>query len=148
MRNYSLEYQDGTIYPGDYVPLFSEAEIVEELKNATNDEKILPPANIIELPDSFRVELAIPGAKKEDFSIHADKHVLSVSVVHKEKKIGEEGEFRLKEFTNTFFDRHIILPENAETEFISADYDAGILRLHFPKVNQPVVNLHTRIIVY
>ncbi len=148
MNHYSLQHNDGTVYPGDFVPLFSEAEIKQELKLASEDEKNLPPVNIIELTDAYKIELVVPGVKKEDFCIHSEAHVLSISVMHKENNVVPQEQFRLHEFKNMYYDRHIILPDNADTAFIAADYDAGILRLFFPKLTQPINQLHTRIIVY
>ena len=136
------------IYPGAYVPLLKEEEVQEELKRPHKGETILPPVNVTEMADSFKVEVAIPGVKREDFLIHSDGNVLSVCVLHKECGLHEGERFQLHEFNYECFDRHIILPDNADSEFVSAEYKAGILRLYVPKAKQPAKNQHTRIVVY
>jgi HSP20 family protein len=148
MKNYNLYNRGCSVYPGDYVPLFKAEEMQEELKGFNKNEMVFPPANISELADAYKVEVAIPGAKREDFLIQADENVLSVAVVHKQLALAGTENFQLHEFNYNCFDRHIVLPHNANTEFISAEYKTGILRLYIPKVKQPAKNLHTTIVVY
>ncbi len=148
MKNYNLYNGGCSVYPGDYVPLFKAAEMQEELKGFNKNEMVFPPANITELADAYKVEVAIPGAKRENFLIQADENILSVAVVHKQLGQADTENFQLHEFNYNCFDRHIVLPHNANTEFISAEYKTGILRLYIPKVKQPAKNLHTTIVVY
>ena len=68
--------------------------------------------------------------------------------MHKECEPHEAENVQLQEFNYECFDRHIILPDNADPEFMSAEYTAGILRLYVAKAKQPAKNLHTRIVVY
>ena len=148
MKNDVLYDAGCSIYPGAYMPLLKEEEVQEELKRPHEGETVLPPVNVKELADSFKVEVAIPGVKREDFLIHSDGNVLSVCVLHKECGLHEGERFQLHEFNYECFDRHIILPDNADAEFVSAEYKAGILRLYVPKAKQPAKNQHTRIAVY
>lgn len=136
------------IYPGVYVSLLKEEDVQEELNRSYEGEAVLPPVNVTELADSFKVEVVVPGVKRGDFLIHADENVLSVCVLHKECGLHEGESFQLHEFNYGCFDRHIILPDNADAEFISAEYRAGILRLYVPKAKLPAKNQHTRIVVY
>ena len=148
MENDVLYDSGCLIYPGSYVPLLKEEEVQSALKRPHEGETVLPPVNVTELADSFKVEVAIPGVKREDFLIHSDGNVLSVCVLHKECGLHEGERFQLHEFNYECFDRHIILPDNADSEFISAEYKSGILRLYVPKAKHPAKNLHTRIVVY
>jgi len=137
-----------SIYPGDYVPLLSAREIEEELKLSHEGEALFPPVNITELADSFKVEVAIPGVRREDFLLHTDGNVLFVRVLHKEYLVEGSERFQLHEFNYQCFDRRVVLPDNADAEFMSAEYKAGILRLYIPKSDQPAKNRHTTIVVY
>jgi len=148
MENDVLYDTECLIYPGAYVPLLKEEEVQEELKRPHEGETILPPVNVTEMADSFKVEVAIPGVKREDFLIHSDGNVLSVCVLHKEPGLHEGERFQLHEFNYECFDRHIILPDNADSEFVSAEYKTGILCLYVPKAKQPAKNQHARIVVY
>ncbi len=149
MKNFNLCNAGNSIYPGGYVPLCRADEMQQEIKMFNTKEMVFPPANITEGNDTYKVEVAIPGAKREDFLIQADENILSIAVVHKEllAQAGTEN-FKLHEFNYNCFNRHIVLPQNTDTEILSAEYKAGILRLYIPKVQQPAKNLHTTIVVY
>ena len=145
----AISYDVGClIYPGTYVPLMKEEEVISALNTSPKNELVLPPVNITELSDSYKIELATPGVKREDFLIHADENTLSIVAVHKQSANYSNEQFQLHEFNYTCFDRHILLPENADTEFTGAEYKEGILRFYVPKTDQPAKNLHTRIAVY
>ena len=148
MKNDILYSPGCSIYPGDYMPSLRAEEIEEELKLSHEGEALFPPVNITELADSYKVEVAIPGVRREDFLLHAKENVLFVRVLHKEYVVEGSERFQLHEFNYQCFDRPIVLPDNADAEFISAEYKAGILRLHLPKSEQPAKNPHTRIVVY
>ncbi len=148
MKNEIL-YADGClIYPGVYVPVMNEDELKEEIKQSFDVESVLPPVNIVELADSYIVELTLPGISREDFLIHADNNVLSVCVLHQDSSLKTKGKTEQHGFKYGLFDRHIQLPAHADAAFISAEYTAGTLLFHIPKTSQPVKNLHSRIVVY
>ena len=136
------------IYPGSYVPLLNEDELQKEIKCSFKTESDFPPAGITELSDSYIIEISIPGLNREDFLIHAENNRLSVCVCHKSCKSWLNIDVKKHSFEFGLFDHHINLPPDADTAFISAEYSLGILRFHIPKINQPVKNLHTRIVVY
>ncbi len=137
-----------SVYPGEFVPMLKEEEVKDQLKRPHSGESLLPPVNVIEYKDSFQVEMAIPGIKREEFMIHADRNILSVCVLHKECNITSDAAIQQHEFNYECFDRSIILPKTADTEFISAEYREGILYLNMPKSTAVAKNLHTRIVVY
>ena len=130
------------------MPLLKAEEIEHELKQSHEGEVLFPPVNITELADSFKVEVAIPGVRREDFLLHANENILFVRVLHKEYVVEGAECFQLHEFNYQCFDRPVVLPDNADAEFTSAEYKAGMLRLYLPKSDQPVKNRHTRIVVY
>lgn len=94
------------------------------------------------------MEMAIPGVSRDCFFIQADGNILSVRVVHKDTPYPDSEHFQMHEFTYDCFDRQVILPENSDTEFVSAEYQSGILRLHIPKIKNPGKAHHTNIAVY
>ena len=79
-----------------------------EFKSRTKDhmefyDKI-PPMNLVETKDSYRMELAVPGYTKADFKISLDGHQLSVSLDVETVEIEEETIHR-KEFDYSKFSR-------------------------------------------
>lgn len=148
MENTTMHHSGYSVYPGEYVPLLREEEVREELKRSHKEAFNHPPVNVTELAQSYKIEVAIPGVKREEFLIQIDENILSVNVLHKKSMLPEVENFQLHEFDYECFDRNIILPENVDAEFVSAEYRSGILRLHLTKTNHPAKNFHTQIVVY
>lgn len=144
MKTTQSNSPDYTVYPGEYVPLFFEDEQMEE----GEDNPALPLVNITELPDSYKVEVMIAGAKKEELLVNADQNVLSVSLQHHIDKPNAPHNYHVHEFECKSFNRNIILPENADLSFVSAEYFAGILNIHIPKTNHQSGDIHATIVVY
>jgi len=148
MQN-SESYKYGySIYPGEYVPLLNKEEIKEELKQSHQGETVQPPVNLTELNNSFTLEIAIPGVKREEFLIYIDENILSVGVLHERCRGHKSESFHLHEFNYSCFDRHINLPANVDSQFVRAEYAAGILHLDMPKTRQPEKKDHIPVVVY
>ncbi len=148
MGNINSENRNSLVYPGAYVPMFSEREAEAGLKIFSKNKKSLPQMNLTEMADSFVVEIAAPGAKREEFVVKADGNILCVGLIHKEQMLSKEKNFTLNEFNCSGFDRHVVLPQNTDSEFISAEYKEGILRFFVPKSTHSGSNHHTPIAVY
>ncbi len=146
MEYTNLYKSDCSVYPGEFVPLIKDEELQKELYYAQTGSTP-PPVNMIEYRDSIMVEVAIPGAKREDFIVHANKNEVSVCLLNKTFSSSTKNS-ALHEFNYRCFERHITLPENVDPEFIHAEYSSGMLRLYIPKTRQPQKNLDTRIVVY
>lgn len=98
-----------------------------------NTGMTLPKVNIRETADAFFVDMAVPGMKKEDFTINLDNEVLSISSeVHKEDNQVEDNHIR-KEYGYSSFKRTFSLPEYIDESKIKATYKEGILSVHLPK---------------
>ncbi|HAD98665.1 MAG TPA: hypothetical protein DCG19_14735 [Cryomorphaceae bacterium] len=94
----------------------------------------MPPANISEDDESYKVELAVPGMKKEDFKISLEENTLTVSSELKNEKKEEKPNFSHVEFQHYSFSRTFHLPENrVSEEDIKASYDKGVLTIELPK---------------
>jgi HSP20 family protein len=92
-----------------------------------------PLANILEHPDSFELELAAPGLKKDDFKIHLENNILTISSEVKDEKEEEEKNYTRKEFHYNSFSRSFTLPRIVELDKIKADYENGVLKVMLPK---------------
>lgn len=143
-----LHNSEYSIYPGDYVPLLTEKEISEEIVRTKQGEIVSPSVNIAESNGFYKIEIALPGVDRENFLVYADNNVLSVYVVPHNQSVGDPEKFRLHEFSCNCFERHIELPGDADTEFVSAEYREGVLRIYVPKTPEQSNVQHTRIVVY
>lgn len=137
-----------SIYPGNYVPMLNEIEINEEILKTKQDGIMIPSVNITDSGDCYKVEISLPGVDRESFLVYTEKNVLSVYVVQHHQKAVDPEKFRLHEFSCNCFERHLELPVDADTEFVSAEYKEGVLRIYVPKAPGPSMVRHTRIVVY
>ncbi len=148
MKNDVTFDKGGYTYPGAYMPLLNEEDLQFSLADSHISEGVLPPVNVIELADSFRVRVAIPGVKREHFLVYASGNNLFVCVINKDPELHDGESFQLHEFNYENFNRHIKLPEIADSEFSIAEYKSGILDIYIPKSKQPPKKIFTNIVVY
>lgn len=89
--------------------------------------------NIHETTDAFHLELNAPGRSKEDFTIHVDKGLLTIS--YEKKEGSEEKSYKTirKEFTYKSFKRSFSIDEQINADGIQARYENGVLKLLLPK---------------
>lgn len=104
-----------------------------EKRNTTS-----PAVNIIENEAEFRIEVAAPGMTKEDF--HVDVNPDNELVISMEKKNEEKeedpkkkGTYLRREFSYSRFQQSLLLPDNVETEKISAKVEHGVMTIDIPK---------------
>jgi len=104
-----------------------------------------PAANIIENADSFQLEIAAPGMKKEDFKINLENNILTISA-ELEDQIREEGKnYSRKEFYYGSFNRAFTLPKTIDLDKIKADYENGILKVALPKKDEARIEMKKEI---
>lgn len=142
-----LQNRECLIYPGEYTPLPGTEVLLKELTNKHRKSVIKPLVNIDEFKDCFKIEVALPGIKREDIFIYAAGHSLSVLVWHKHS---EElmKKLQVQEFDTDFLERHIRLPKDADTAFVCAEYREGILNLYIARTLFPQKRTKHRIVVY
>lgn len=95
----------------------------------------MPAVNIKETETGYRVEVAAPGMKKEDFKIEIDNGLLTISSEKKVENTQKEGErFTRREFSYHSFRRSFAMPKDQiDEDKINAKYEEGILRVDVPK---------------
>ena len=145
-NNFSCQ-KEYSAYPGEYIPMSEAKAMLKELKLTPKDFLAKPPVNMEEYKDCYKIDVIIPGVRREDIFIYVQDTILSIMVLH---MACEEIKKKLQihEFDIKGRERHILLPENADTEFVSAEYKQGILRLHIPKSLQPAATNFQQIVVY
>jgi HSP20 family protein len=138
----------GLVYPGEYIPAMEMESLLRNFKIPVNETAVTPPVNMNELASSFTIEVAVPGVRREDFFIYVHDNILSILVLHKNCEAFAKGQLQIHEYDTEYFERHIVLPDNAATEFVSAEYRQGILTLHIPKNGETVKTDNNQIVVY
>jgi HSP20 family protein len=103
--------------------------------SATNTT--IPAVNIKETNDSFEVEVAAPGMKKEDFKIQLDGNTLTIYSENQQEQTdssNNDQRYTRREFSYQSFQRMFVLPKDVvDEDKIEAKYVNGILMLTIPK---------------
>ena len=124
---------------GETLPsLFSELfrpwnEWVNEGSSFMGGTLNVPAVNITDNKDDFKVSLAVPGMKKEDFNIDVEGNMLTISSEKEENKEEKENQYTRREDSFSSFSRSFTLPEEVNREKIEAKYEDGVLKLMLPK---------------
>lgn len=113
----------------DVLGNFSNTEMPKSLN--------VPPVNILENNDHFSVEVAAPGLTKQDFKLHIEDNLLTISFEkaedNKEQKTENSTKVHRREFGTKSFKRTFTLDDKIDITSISAKYDNGILFITLPK---------------
>jgi len=95
---------------------------------------LAPPADVYETDDEFVVELEAPGYEERELSIEVSDHTLAIKGARAEAKKEKTKEYALHERFEREFERRFVLPIEADTEHLTADFSSGVLNVHAPKL--------------
>lgn len=112
----------------DLFPEFSSI-----LNNGAKQRSFSAPVNIRETQDAYQLELMAPGFEKENFQVHLDEGLLTISAEHKTEEKQENEKWIRNEFSLKSFKRSFTVDENIDAEKIAAKYINGVLTLNLPK---------------
>lgn len=93
----------------------------------------VPSVNISETKTAFKVNVAAPGFKKEDFNLEVQNGLLMISGEMKEEKEEKDERYTRQEYAFSKFTRSFTLPENVNGDGIFAEYTDGVLKVTLPK---------------
>ncbi|MBK8090394.1 MAG: Hsp20/alpha crystallin family protein [Chitinophagaceae bacterium] len=96
----------------------------------------VPAVNIVEDKNDYKVSLAVPGMKKDDFNIDVEGNMLTISSEKEESKEEKDEKYNRKEYSYSSFSRSFTLPEEVNKEKIEAKYEDGVLKLMLPKKDE------------
>jgi HSP20 family protein len=118
---------------------FRELDLMERRMRRLLDDVGLgpvsvPAVDIYETPQEFIVELEVPGFEEKDLGLEVTDHTLVVKGEVKEAKEEQEKTFLLHERLERIFERRFHLPEDADTEKLTATFTKGVLEVHAPKI--------------
>lgn len=96
-----------------------------------------PAVNVKDTETAYHVEVAAPGAKKEDFGLTLNQNVLTISFKREQNEEQTKDNYVHKEFAFRSFERSFRLPKTVNAEAIKATYTDGILTVELPKMELP-----------
>lgn len=113
-----------------------------DFPNLTRSEFFKTPAlvNIKDTKDSYQIEVAAPGFKKEEFSVKVDGNLLTIAAESKKESETTDEKFTRKEFNFSSFTRSFTLPKTIEVTKVAASYENGILTVTLPKKEEAKEN--------
>ncbi len=100
-----------------------------------------PAVNVKETETNYLIDVAAPGAQKDQFNLNVTNNVLTLALNNEQPTEETTTGYVRKEFGFQAFERSFRLPKNVDTNAIKATYEAGILAIELPKVaeKQPEV---------
>ena len=128
-----VKYNNNNMFPSLINEFFNDDFRV----NFLNRNYSIPHVNTIENDDSFEIDLAVPGMKKDDFSIELDNNVIIISS-ETSKNVSNEN-LRLNEFNYSSFQRSFKAPESVNLDKIKGSYKNGILKILLPKKKDSIL---------
>jgi len=110
----------------------------EPQEGATTNEKgfTVPLINIVETPESFRVEVAAPGYEKKNFKLQIENDALIIKGKKSEVQANKGETSLMQEHNYDEFKRSFSLNEKINATKISAAYKEGILYVTLGKKNE------------
>ena len=122
-----VKYNNNNVFPSLMNEFFND----DLRMNFFNRRHSVPSVNSVENNDSFEIDLAVPGMKKDDFTIELNDKILVISSDNSNYDQNEKT--RLNEFNYSSFQRSFMVPESVELDKIKANYKNGILKIKLPK---------------
>lgn len=100
-----------------------------------------PRVDVLEDKDSYTLEMELPGRNENDVNIELHKDVLTIESVNQEKtekkdekEAKKEGKkYLLKERRSCGFQRSFTLPQDIDSESVTANFKNGVLTIQMQK---------------
>lgn len=93
----------------------------------------MPILNLREEEKRYVIEAELPGMDPQEVDIEVHQNTLTIKGEHRQEKKREEQRMHIMERRYGSFHRTITLPENAQMDQITADYENGLLLISIPK---------------
>jgi len=94
----------------------------------------LPFANLAKKGnDTFKIEIDLPGVKKEDIDLQVEENILTIKAVRKMKNEVKKDDYYLCESNFGMISRSFVLPEGIDTSKVDAKYEDGRLYVTLEK---------------
>lgn len=122
--------------PDVFLPItngFLDDFFLEDFTDMSKDKKFLPAVNIAENKKEFKMDLAVPGFKKEDFKVAVENGYVTISAETEQKTDKKDEKITRREWIYNSFSRSFTLPESVDADNIKANYDKGVLKVTLPK---------------
>ncbi|MBP3709590.1 MAG: Hsp20/alpha crystallin family protein [Treponema sp.] len=101
----------------------------------------LPKVDMKEEKDAYTMQVDLPGMSEKDVNVELDHNVLTISSHHEESteektdKAAEKdaGKYLIRERHVSKFTRRFTLPDDVNSEHVSASFKNGVLTVSIPR---------------
>ncbi len=91
-----------------------------------------PGCDIIESDSEYKIEVDLPGMKKEEIQISLKENVLQISG-ERELNLNKDEKLKRRERSTGAFSRSFAIPDHVDLSDTSASFRNGVLRITMPK---------------
>lgn len=124
--------------PGIFNDLFSDSYLPRFFSWEDHNGAGCPAVNVEETDKEYRIEVSAPGYNKDELKVSVEDGVLSISSEIKTEGNDENENYIRREFASRPFRRSFTLPEEVNSEKISAKHQNGVLHVYLPKAEVKV----------
>jgi len=128
-------YTTRKLRPVDPVDVLLKEFFHPEGHSIKSDLAFHPTVNVLESEKHFRLEIAAPGLKKEDFRVEVEEGHLHVAL-ERRTDLADGEKVHRGEFMSYHFERTYPLGDRINADEIEAAYEAGLLRITLPKTEK------------
>jgi HSP20 family protein len=82
--------------------------------------------------NKYHMRAAIPGFEPDEIQLNLQGNRLTISGEHESKREKKDSDYMHREFSYESFERTIVLPENVDTEKLTAELNNGMLEITVP----------------
>lgn len=91
--------------------------------------------DIVDEGDKFRINVDLPGVKKDEIKLHVTDNSIEISAEHKEQEEEKKKNYVRKERKEISYHRTLPLPEKVVSSKAAAKLNNGILTIEIPKTS-------------
>lgn len=103
------------------------------LRKIGDEDLIHPMVDMYDKDDEIVVKAEIPGVEKEDVNISLTNNTLTIKGESKKEKETKEEDYYYCERSHGKFARMLTLPEEVQSDKVTAEFKNGLLEIHLPK---------------
>ena len=93
-----------------------------------------PRVDMAEDNERYTVVVDMPGFGKDDIEVYVTDHTLAIEAEQREEMVTEEANYIQQERSHQSLSRRITLPNDADTEDITASMEEGVLTITVARV--------------
>lgn len=103
-----------------------------------SERRWMPASEVTETPDSYQIQLDVPGVRDENIQITLENDTLTVRGERKSEERKDTEKVHFVERRHGYFHRSFTFPSTVERDGVKAQLNDGVLRIHVPKVKEAV----------